>query len=157
MKLYKFVATTLGEFLNENVGDERSGIGDYFLTTDYNIVIKKQMPLELLNIHDSATVSKYWDDTLEYFNFEKTKLDINKKLFSIQKYVSKTFIDSITDYIYNESDIIIAEDHKGDYWILNGHHRLIYDRINFKNSMVYFISFNNVKEIDDVFYNTDDN
>jgi hypothetical protein len=142
--------------LNENVGDERSGIGNYLLTSDYNIVIKKQMPLELLNIHDTATVSKYWDDTLEYFPFEKTELDKNKKLFSTQKYVSKTFIDNITDDIYNESDIIIAEDKKGDNWLLNGHHRLIYDRINFRNSFVYFISFIDVEEIDDVFYNTDD-
>ena len=134
---------------HKKIGDEIHGIGNYLITSDYNIVNKKTLPLELLNIHDSATVSKYWDDTLEFMHFTKKELDKNKKLFSTQKYVSKTFIDSITDKVYNE-------DKKGNYWILNGHHRLIYDRINLKNSYVYIISFDDVKEIDYIFYNEDE-
>ena len=156
-KLYKQINRV--KFLMEDhkkIGDEIYGIGNYLITSDYNIVNKKTLPLELLNIHDSATVSKYWDDTLEFMHFIKKELDKNKKLFSTQKYVSKTFIDSITDKVYNDSDIIVAEDEKGNYWILNGHHRLIYDRINLKNSYVYIISFDDVKEIDYMFYNEDE-
>ena len=154
--LKQLIKTTIREFLNENISDEREGIGNYLITSDYNIVVKKQLPLELLNIHDTATVSKYWDDALDTFSFEKTELDKNKILFSTQKYVSKTFIDTITNDIYNKSDIIVAEDQNGNYWLLNGHHRLIYDRINSRNSFVYIISYSDVKEIDDVFYNEDD-
>jgi hypothetical protein len=156
-KLYKQINRV--KFLMEDhkkIGDELEGIGNYLITSDYNIVNKKTLPLELLNIHDSATVSKYWDDTLEFMHFIKKELDKNKKLFSTQKYVSKTFIDSITDKVYNDSDIIVAEDKKGNYWLLNGHHRLIYDRINLKNSYAYIISFDDVKEIDDLFYTSEE-
>ena len=102
-KLYKQINRV--KFLMEDhkkIGDELEGIGNYLITSDYNIVNKKTLPLELLNIHDSATVSKYWDDTLEFMHFVKKELDKNKKLFSTQKYVSKTFIDSITDKVYNK-------------------------------------------------------
>lgn len=149
----QFIKTTLRKFLNENIGDERRGIGNFLKTDDYNITIKK-LPNYLINIHDS--VVNYWEETQEVFQYEKEELNINKNIFSTQKYVSKSFIDSINDDIYNKGDIILCEDKKNNLWLLDGHHRLIYDRINLKNSFVYIIPFDDVKEIDYLFYNTDD-
>ena len=152
--LRQFIKTTMQEFLNENIGNERRGIGNFLKTTDYNITIGG-LPDYLINIHDS--VVNYWEETQEVFHYEKEKLNRKKNIYSTQKYVSKSFIDSIDDNIYNKSDIVLCEDKKGDLWILDGHHRLIYDRMNLKNSFVYIIPFDDVKEIDDVFYNmTDD-
>lgn len=146
----RLIKTILRKFLNENIGDERRGIGNYLRTEDYKIFIKK-LPSYLINIHDSAV--NYWDDTQDVFHYEKEELDRNKNLFSTQKYVSKTFIDNIDKDIYDKGDIILSEDKNGDLWILDGHHRLIYDRINLKNSFVYIIPFADIKEIDYLFYN----
>ena len=151
--LKQFIKTTIREFLNENIGDERRGIGNFLKTNDYNIIIKK-LPIYLNNIHDS--VVNYWGETQDVFHYEKEELDKNKTLFSTQKYVSKTFIDNINDDIYNKSDIILCEDKRGNLWLLDGNHRLIYDRINLKNSFVYIIPFSDVKEIDYLFYSIDD-
>ena len=151
----QFIKTTIREFLNlnENIGDERRGIGNFLKTDDYNITIKK-LPNYLINIHDS--VVNYWEETQDVFHYEKEELNKNKNLFSTQKYVSKSFIDSINVDIYNKGDIILCEDKTGNLWLLEGHHRLIYDRINLKNSFVYIIPFDDVKEIDYLFYSSDD-
>ena len=151
--LKHFIKTTIQEFLNENVGDERRGIGNFLKTDDYNIIIKK-LPNYLINIQDSAV--NYWEETQDVFHYEKEELDKNKPLFSTQKYVSKTFIDNINYDIYNKGDIILCEDKTGNLWLLDGHHRLIYDRINLKNSFVYLIPFDDIKEIDYLFYSSDD-
>lgn len=151
--LRQFIKTTIKEFLNENVGDERRGIGNFLKTDDYNIIIKK-LPNYLINIQDSAV--NYWEETQDVFHYEKEELDKNEPLFSTQKYVSKSFIDSINYDIYNKGDIILCKDKTGNLWLLDGHHRLIYDRINLKNSFVYIIPFDDFKEIDYLFYNSDD-
>jgi len=66
--------------LNENVGDERRGIGNFLKTDDYKIKIKK-LPNYLINIQDSAV--NYWEETQDVFDYEKEELDKNKPLFSI--------------------------------------------------------------------------
>ena len=151
--LRQFIKTTIREFLNENIGDERRGIGNFLNTTDYNIIIKK-LPNYLINIHDS--VVNYWEDTIEFFQYEKEVVDKNTTLYTTQKYVSKTFIDSINSEIYNKGDIIMCHDKNNNLWLLDGHHRLIYDRINGKNSMCYIIPFEDVEEIDNIFYSGED-
>lgn len=152
-KLTQFIKVTIQEFLNENADEERQGIGNFLKTDDYNIVIKK-LPNYLINVHDSAV--NYWEDTQDFFHYEKEELDENKTLFSTQKYVSKSFIDSIDKDIHSKGDIILCEDKNSNLWILDGHHRLIYDRMNLKNSFVYIIPFDDVKEIDYLFYGSDD-
>jgi len=147
-----YIKTNIQEFLTETVGDERRGIGNYINTTDYNIIIKK-LPDYLINIQDSAL--NYWDDTMDTFYYEKEELDKNTLLYSTQKYVSKTFIDNMTNEIYNSSDIILCYDKNNNLWLFDGHHRLIYDRINNRNSMCYIIPFDDIKEIDYIFYSAD--
>jgi hypothetical protein len=144
------------EFFNENIreiiNDELNGVGNFIKTTDYNILIKK-IPDYLINIWDSAV--NYWEDTIDFFDFEKERLDKNIILYSTQKYVSKSFIDIINSEIYNSSDIVLCYDKRNNLWLLNGHHRLIYDRMNGRDSMCYIIKFKDVEEIDDIFYGED--
>jgi hypothetical protein len=144
------------EFFNENIreiiNDELNGVGNFIKTTDYNILIKK-IPDYLINIWDSAV--NYWEDTIDFLDFEKERLDKNIILYSTQKYVSKSFIDIINSEIYNSSDIVLCYDKRNNLWLLNGHHRLIYDRMNGRDSMCYIIKFKDVEEIDDIFYGED--
>jgi len=123
----KNLATTLKEYLNESISDERNGVGNYLKTSMFNIV-NGELPDYLVNIHDSAL--NYWEETQEVFNYDKKILNRNKIVFSTQENVSKTFIDSMTSEIYDRSDIILTEDEHKNLWLLDGHHRLIYDRIH---------------------------
>ena len=158
-KLYKQINRV--KFLMEdhkNFGDERSGIGNSIdlLQNNYNIHKEDKLPQELINVRDSATHSEYWEDTLKYVALKKKKLSNNKKLYTTQSYLSKSFIDIIDNNVYNYSDIIVATANDDKLWILNGHHRIYYDRLNDRNSIAYILSKNDVKEIDNVFYTSDD-
>jgi hypothetical protein len=158
-KLYKEINRV--KFLIENhknFGDERSGNGNSIdlLQNKYNIHKEDDFPKELLNVQDSATTSKYWEDTLKYVSLKKNKLSNNKKLYTTQGYLSKSFIDTIDNNVYNDSDIIVATANDNKLWILNGHHRIYYDRLNDINSIAYILSKNDVKEIDNVFYTSED-
>jgi len=146
---------TFEEFLNEDVvADERQGEGEnHLLVKDYNIITKPTRE-ELINTHD--TVLNYWEDTVEYLAFDTVTVPKDKLLYSNQDYVSGTFINDMTEEKYKEGDIFIAEDEEGDWWILDGHHRLIYDRIHNRDSKAIFISMESTKEIDDFFYNLEE-
>ena len=61
----------------------------------------------------------------------------------------------MNDEVYNSGDIVMCYDKNGYLWLLDGHHRLIYDRMNLKDSMVYIIPFDDNKEIDYLFYSKD--
>ena len=39
---------------------------------------------------------------------------------------------------------------------MDGHHRLIFDRLNGKDSEVYIIPFDDIEEIDNTWYSSDD-
>ena len=147
---------TFKEFLNEDViADERQGKGEnHLLVKNYNIIIKP-LPIELINTHD--TVINYLEETEEYISLDdKIIIPKDKILYSSQEFVSGTFINNITEEEYNSGYIFIAEDEKGDWWVLNGHHRLIYDRIHNRNSKAIFIPMETTKEIDYIFYGVGD-
>jgi hypothetical protein len=144
----KYITVNFKNFLNEGI--IKSKKGEYLNVSKYNIFYDKY-PDYLINIHDSAL--NYWEDTLQMFPYEKIELNKDEKLYSEQKIVSKTFIDNIDEEIYNSSDIILCYDKKGKLWLLDGHHRLVYDRIHKRNSKAYIIPFDDVKEIDNMFYN----
>jgi hypothetical protein len=154
IRLIKRVVNENEESLRTKIGKERQGIGNFDKTKDYKIKVIKRFPKYLIDIHDTAV--NYWEDTLECFPYTKEELDKDKQIYSTQEYVSKSFINNITDEIYEKSDIILSEDKQGRLWLLDGHHRLVYDRINNRNSKVYIIPFEDVAEIQDIFYSGED-
>ena len=143
--------------IGESISDERRGKGnsiDLKKKNKLNIAYKNDLPDYLENIRDSAI--SYWEDTLDIFQYEKEKLDKSKQVLTTQRYVSKTFIDSLTPETYEKSDIILVEDEDKNLWIMDGHHRLIFDRLNGKDSEVYIIPFDDIEEIDNTWYSSDD-
>ena len=120
----------------------------------YNIIYKDKLPDYLINVRDTAI--NYWNDTIEVFHYEKQVLDESVILLTTQKFISKKFIDSMNDDIYKKSDIILVEDFSDNLWIMDGHHRLFYDRSRGNISNVFIIPKNDVREIDEIWYSNKD-
>ena len=135
---------------NENVSDEKIDLSIGL----YNIVYKDKLPDYLYNVRDTAI--NYWNDTIEVFPYEKEVLDESVILFTTQKFISKKFIDSLNDDIYKKSDIILVEDLSDNLWIMDGHHRLFYDRSRGNISNVFIIPKNDIVEIDEIWYSNKD-
>lgn len=135
---------------NENVSDEKIDLSIGL----YNIVYKDKLPDYLSNVRDTAI--NYWNDTIEVFHYEKKVLDESVILFTTQKFISKKFIHSINDDIYKKSDIILVEDFSDNLWIMDGHHRLFYDRSRGNISNVFIIPKNDIVEIDEIWYSNKD-
>ena len=134
---------------NENVNDEKIDLSGL-----YNIIYKDKLPDYLINVRDTAI--NYWNDTIEVFHYKKQVLDESVILLTTQKFISKKFIDSLNDDIYKKSDIILVEDLSDNLWIMDGHHRLFYDRSRGNISNVFIIPKNDVREIDEIWYSNKD-
>ena len=134
---------------NENVNDEKIDLSGL-----YNIVYKDKLPDYLSNVRDTAI--NYWNDTIEVFHYKKQVLDESVILLTTQKFISKKFIDSLNDDIYKKSDIILVEDLSDNLWIMDGHHRLFYDRSRGNISNVFIIPKNDIVEIDEIWYSNKD-
>jgi hypothetical protein len=164
----KKLKTTIKDFLSEQknlqlhsiISDERIGFGDAIdlSKNEFNIIFNKNFPDYLLNVHDTATMQKYWEETLNFFKWKKKKLDKELKLYTSQKYISSSFLNYLEDNNdnYDESDIILVYDRKGRIWILDGHHRLYFDRKHNRDSLAYILSSEDVKEIDYIYSDEDD-
>jgi hypothetical protein len=129
--------------------DERMGKGNSLKISDYGITILPSTEItdEMIDINDSC-LGKYWYDTQEAMDYyEKEKISKDTPLYTNQEWVSGTFISDMTDDVYGEGDIKIAEDEKGRLWVQDGHHRLIYDRMNGRDSMAYVIPHEDFDEI----------
>ncbi len=130
-------------------GDERMGKGNSLKISDYGITILPSTEItdEMIDINDSC-LGKYWYDTQEAMDYyEKEKISKDTPLYTNQEWVSGTFISDMTDDVYGEGDIKIVEDEKGRLWVQDGHHRLIYDRMNGRDSMAYVIPHEDFDEI----------
>ena len=139
-----------GHPLNENVNNEKIDLSVGL----YNIIYKDKLPDYLFNIRDTAI--NYWNDTIEVFQYKKEVLDESVILLTTQKFISKKFIDSLNDEIYKKSDIILVEDFSDNFWIMDGHHRLFYDRSRRNISNVFIIPKDDIREIDEIWYNNED-
>ncbi len=141
---------TFESFGNHQIyGDERYGKGNSLKVSDYGITILPTTEItdEMIDINDSC-LGKYWYDTQEAMDYyEKEKISKDTPLYTNQEWVSGTFISDMTDDVYGEGDIKIAEDEKGRLWVQDGHHRLIYDRMNGRDSMAYVIPHEDFDEI----------
>jgi hypothetical protein len=135
---------------NENVTDVTIDLS----VGSYNIVYRDKLPDYLFNIRDTAV--NYWNDTIKVFHYQKQVLDESVILFTTQKFISKKFIDSMNDDIYKKSDIILVEDFSDNLWIMDGHHRLFYDRSRGNISNVFIIPKNDIVEIDEIWYSNKD-
>ena len=135
---------------NENVTDVTIDLS----VGSYNIVYRDKLPDYLFNIRDTAV--NYWNDTIKVFHYQKQVLDESVILFTTQKFISKKFIHSINDDIYKKSDIILVEDFSDNLWIMDGHHRLFYDRSRGNISNVFIIPKNDIVEIDEIWYSNKD-
>jgi hypothetical protein len=131
---------------NENISDDNIDLSKKY----HNIIFLERLPDYLYNIRDTSL--NYWDDTLEAFPYEKEEIDKSIPLLTTQKYVSKNFIDSLDDETYKNSDIILAEDKHQNLWIMDGHHRLFFDRSKNKNSFAFIIPFSDIEEIEKIWY-----
>jgi hypothetical protein len=131
---------------NENISDDKIDLSKKY----HNIIFLERLPDYLYNIRDTSI--NYWDDTLEAFPYEKEEIDKSIPLLTTQKYLSKNFIDSLDDQTYKKSDIILVEDKHQNLWIMDGHHRLFFDRSKNKNSFAFIIPFNDIEEIEKIWY-----
>jgi hypothetical protein len=131
---------------NENISDDKIDLSKKY----HNIIFLERLPDYLYNIRDTSI--NYWDDTLEAFPYEKEEIDKSISLLTTQKYLSKNFIDSLDDQTYKKSDIILVEDKHQNLWIMDGHHRLFFDRSKNKNSFAFIIPFNDIEEIEKIWY-----
>ena len=131
---------------NENISDDKIDLSKKY----HNIIFLERLPDYLYNIRDTSI--NYWNDTLEAFPYEKEEIDKSIPLLTTQKYLSKNFIDSLDDQTYKKSDIILVEDKHQNLWIMDGHHRLFFDRSKNKNSFAFIIPFNDIEEIEKIWY-----
>jgi hypothetical protein len=114
------------------------------------------LPGELLNLHDTATMDKYWEDTRPYFIGCRKMLGSEEVLYSGQEYVDMGFVKRMTPSDHGESDIIVGVDSTGKKWLLNGHHRLVYDRVRGRDSYVFLFGPEDISELDDMFYSEEE-
>ncbi|NBW56727.1 hypothetical protein EBR43_02865 [bacterium] len=131
---------------NENISDDKIDLSKKY----HNIIFLERLPDYLYNIRDTSI--NYWNDTLEAFPYEKEEIDKSIPLLTTQKYLSKNFIDSLDDQTYKKSDIILVEDKHQNLWIMDGHHRLFFDRSKNKNSFAFIIPFDDIEEIEKIWY-----
>ncbi len=140
---------------HELYGDERMGKGNTIKISDlsdYGITLLPHTEItdEMIDINDSC-LGKYWYDTQDAMGYEKENVPKDTPLYTNQEWVSGTFISDMTDETYGEGDIKIAEDEKGRLWVQDGHHRIVYDRMNGRDSMAYVIPHEDFDEIRYIF------
>jgi hypothetical protein len=71
-------------------------------------------------------------------------------------YPGQEFVKRMTPSEHGESDIIVGVDGTGKKWLLNGHHRLVYDRVRDRDSLVFLFGPEDISELDDMFYPDED-
>lgn len=96
--------------------------------SDYNFSIENYFPPE---IDKDDIFMRLWkkEYTLEKVSYEKI-------LYTSQSHVSLTFVKKMKSYDSNPKLV----KYKNKYWVIDGHHRLIFDRINKRDTFCEIIN-----------------
>jgi hypothetical protein len=95
------------------------------------------------------------DELVDNFKMEKELLPKDITVYSVQKNFDIEYVKGMDDERYNKSDISLFK-YKNKLYIIDGHHRLCYDRINNKDSYVYIFDKDDSELIDCLFYGIGD-
>ena len=95
------------------------------------------------------------DELKETFQLEKELLSKEITVYSVQKNFDVDYVKRMDDERYDKSDISLFK-YKNKLYIINGHHRLCYDRINNRDSYVYIFDKNDSEIVDCIFYGIGD-
>lgn len=152
--IYKDMRTHIRTFEGFTVGEERKGAEGAIRVTDHGMVLSEEFPEELVNAHDSAV--NYWEETQDYLQLGKVPINKDEILHTTQEYVSGTFIKGMSDEIYTQGDVIIGVDAEGKKWVLDGHHRLVYDRMSGRDTNVYLLEKESLRFINEMIYGEGD-
>lgn len=153
--IYKVMRTHIRTFEGFAVGEERRGAEGAIRVTDHGMVLSEEFPEELVNAHDSAV--NYWEETQDYLQLSKVPINKDEILHTTQEYVSGTFVKGMSDEIYTQGDVIISVDDEGGKWVLDGHHRLVYDRISGRDTNVYLLEKDSLRFINEIIYGEGEN
>ena len=106
--------------------------------------------------------SNLWDMVPNDINELEEALQLEKELlskeitvYSVQKNFDVDYVKRMDDERYNKADISLFK-YKNKLYIINGHHRLCYDRINNRDSYVYIFDKNDSEIVDCIFYGIGD-
>ena len=95
------------------------------------------------------------DELKETFQLEKELLPKDITVYSVQEKFDTEYIKRMDDDRYNESDISLFK-YRNKLYIIDGHHRLCYDRINNRDSYVYIFDKDDSQIVDCIFYGIGD-
>lgn len=102
---------------NKKIEKERRGYSNNVINVyDYNFSIKNYTPF---NHHE--IFMNWWNE-----EYEIEKISKDTILNTTQPNVSKTFINKMKSY----SDKPVLVKIEDMYWVIDGHHRLVFDRMN---------------------------
>ena len=91
----------------------------------------------------------------ETFELKKELLPKDITVYSVQKKFDTEYVKRMDDERYDKSDISLFK-YKNKLYIINGHHRLCYDRINNRDSYVYIFDKDDSEFVDCIFYGIGD-
>ena len=95
------------------------------------------------------------DELIEVSQLEKELLPKDITVYSVQEKFDIEYVKRMDDERYNKSDISLFK-YKNKLYIIDGHHRLCYDRINNRDSYVYIFDKDDSQIVDCVFYGIGD-
>jgi len=102
---------------SKKMGKEIRGYSNNVINLyDYNFSIRNYTPF---NHHE--IFMNWWNE-----EYETETISKNTILNTTQPIVSKTFINKMKSY----SDKPVLVKVSGSYWVIDGHHRLVFDRMN---------------------------
>jgi len=95
------------------------------------------------------------DELIEVSQLEKELLPKDITVYSVQEKFDTDYVKRMDDERYNKSDISLFK-YKNKLYIIDGHHRLCYDRINNRDSYVYIFDKDDSQIVDCIFYGIGD-
>jgi len=95
------------------------------------------------------------DELIETLQLEKQSLPKDITVYSVQKKFDIEYVKRMDDERYDKSDISLFK-YKNKLYIIDGHHRLCYDRINNRDSYLYIFDKDDSELIDCLFYGIGD-
>ena len=142
MNLQEFIRRILREELNDRV--------------DCNIIYVSEQLSKLdrfSNLWDMVVNDIY--ELVDNFEMEKELLPKEIKVYSVQEKFDIEYVKGMDDERYNRSDISLFK-YKNKLYIIDGHHRLCYDRINNRDSYVHIFDKDDSEIVDCIFYGMGD-
>jgi hypothetical protein len=95
------------------------------------------------------------DELIEVSQLEKELLPKDITVYSVQEKFDIEYVKRMDDERYNKSDISLFK-YKNKLYIIDGHHRLCYDRLNNRDSYVYIFDKDDSQIVDCIFYGIGD-